>query len=136
MNYTRVKIKSMKTASMGTLSFFEGGTDKLGFEIKRFYYIYGVSKDTKRGGHAHKRLRQLLFCPYGIIKIILDDGKEKRIEILDNPSEGLLLEAGIWRDMYWEVDDAVLCVAASEFYDENDYIRNYEEFLKWKGEDR
>lgn len=130
MDYQRIKIKTRKTISEGSLGFFEE-TD-VNFKMKRFYYIYGAPALTQRGGHAHKKLRQMIFCPYGSIQIKLDDGKEKRVEILDNPEEGLLLESGIWRDILWVIENSVLCVAASEEYDERDYIRNYDEFIKWK----
>lgn len=130
MNYKKISIRIRKTISEGNLGFFEK-TD-VGFDMKRFYYIYDVPVEAKRGGHAHKSLKQLIFCPYGKVRIELDDGKEKAVEILDNPSEGLLLEAGIWRDMYWIVENSVLCVAASEEYDEQDYIRDYNEFIEWK----
>lgn len=130
MNYQKINIKTRKTVSEGNLGFFEEADTN--FQMKRFYYIYDVPAETQRGGHAHKKLKQLLFCPYGSIRIELDDGNERKAEILDNPEEGLLLEPGIWRDMYWNIDNSVLCVAASEEYDETDYIRDYDEFLKWK----
>lgn len=130
MNYRIITIRTISTEKEGSLSFFE--EQDILFDMRRFYYIYGASKDVKRGGHAHKELKQLLFCPYGKIKIELDDGKEKCVEILDDASKGILLEPGIWRDMYWLEDNSVLCVAVSEKYDENDYIRNYSEFLVWK----
>lgn len=129
MNYKRINIRTKSTVGEGDLSFFE--KKDVGFEMKRFYYIYGVPEKVKRGGHAHKNLYQLLFCPFGKIKIVLDDGKEKMIEMLDDPSVGLVIEPGIWRDMYWEMENSVLCVAASEEYDEQDYIRNYNEFMLW-----
>lgn len=130
MNYKKIDIQTRKTKVEGSLSFFE--EEDTNFQMKRFYYIYDVSEGTWRGGHAHKQLKQLLFCPYGSIRIELDDGVEKKIEILNNPEEGLLLEPGIWRDMYWQQDNSVLCVAASEEYDESDYIRDYNEFIQWR----
>lgn len=134
MNYRKVRIQTRKTISEGNLSFFEEVDTT--FQMKRFYYIYDVPAKTWRGGHAHKKLKQLLFCPYGSIRIELDDGRERRVEVLDHPEEGLLLEPGIWRDMYWNIDNSVLCVAASEEYDESDYIRDYHVFLEWKKENR
>ncbi len=131
MNYQKIKIRTRKTFSEGSLSFFE--EEDVNFKMKRFYYIYGAPALTQRGGHAHKKLRQMIFCPYGSIQIELDNGREKRVEVLDNPEEGLLLEPGIWRDMFWMIDNSVLCVVASEEYDESDYIRSYDEFIKWKG---
>lgn len=131
MNYEVIHIRTVETEGEGALSFFETGVD-LPFEIKRSYYIYGTKKNVIRGGHAHKKLKQLLYCPYGKINILLDDGTKRKEVLLDSPDKGLILYPGIWRDMEWEVDNSVLCVAASELYDENDYIRDKDEYVKWK----
>lgn len=128
----RSKLLELKTngnSEIGYLSFFESNVD-IKFEIKRIYYTYAVPINTKRGMHAHKQLQQALWCPYGTIKIILDDGFEKKTYILDNPSKVLFVGSGVWRDMYWEQEASVLCVAASEHYNEDDYIRDYDLFLK------
>lgn len=124
-----IKIKTVTDDKLGSLSFFEGSKD-VPFDIKRIYYTYNVPNGSMRGGHAHKSLSQLLFCPYGQIRVILDDGISKEDVVLDSPSKGLIISNGIWRDMAWEKENAVLCVAASGYYDENDYIRNYDEFKK------
>ena len=84
-----------------------------------------------RGGHAHKKLRQLLWCPYGRIRIRLDDGHENAEVLLDTPNKGLVVEHNMWREMLWEKENSVLCVAASEFYEESDYIRDYRQFLRF-----
>ena len=84
-----------------------------------------------RGGHAHKKLRQLLWCPYGRIRIRLDDGHEKAEVLLDAPNKGVVVEHTMWREMLWEKENSVLCVAASEFYEESDYIRDYRQFLRY-----
>lgn len=134
-----INIKELKDKNLGSLAFFESMND-IPFEIKRVYYIYHVPKGGERGGHAHKSLRQMLFCTYGKIEIILNDGYEKNSVLLDNPSQGLLIGEGIWRDMIWLQEESVLCVVASEYYDETDYIRNYDEFIRlvkegyWKRE--
>ncbi len=120
---------STKINETGILSFFESQKD-IPFDIKRIYYITNVKKNDIRGHHAHKQLKQLLFCPYGEIEIMLDNGYKKENILLDNPSKGLIIESGIWREMEWLIDNSVLCVAASEYYDENDYIRNYDEFKR------
>lgn len=132
MNYYVTEIKTIenKNKSMGGLSVFEGGID-IPFEIKRIYYIHGVKSGEKRGMHAHKQLKQLFFCPYGEIEIELDDGISKEIILLDNPSKGLVLMPGLWRNMIWKKDDSVLCVVASDFYSEDDYIREYDEFIEF-----
>ncbi len=126
-------IQSVKTESMGTLSFFEAKRD-VPFEIKRIYYIYSAPEGTERGGHAHRKLKQILFCPFGKIEIVLDNGFERESVLLDSPSKGLIIGPGIWREMLWRKENSVLCVAASEYYNENDYIRDYEEFLIYEKE--
>ena len=125
-----ITINTVSTPDIGSLSFFEGERD-IPFSIKRIYYIHGVPENTVRGAHAHKELKQLLFCPYGSVKILLDNGKEKSEVILDNPSKGLIITPCIWRDMIWLVENSVLCVAASDYYNEDDYIRDYSEFITW-----
>lgn len=131
MNINTIEIKTIDSGCAGKLSFFEGNKD-IPFEIKRIYYIHGVPNHSQRGGHAHKNLQQLLFCPYGEIEIILDDGKERVSVILNDPSKGLVVEHSLWREMIWHIDNSVLCVAASAHYDESDYIRNYEDFISYK----
>lgn len=101
------------------------------FEIKRIYYMYNTKKDVIRGCHAHKNLRQVLICISGSCKILLDDGIEKEIVALDKKNLGLYIGANIWREMFEFSEDAVLLVLASEYYDDTDYIRNYNEFLKY-----
>lgn len=99
------------------------------FEIKRVYYIYATQPDVRRGLHAHKTLEQVLICVHGSCKILLDDGTEKEIVVLDKSYEGLYVPKGIWREMYNFSPDTVLLVLASALYNEADYIRNYDEFL-------
>lgn len=117
-------------SDMGSLCFFEGKRD-VPFEIKRVYYISGVKRGNVRGHHAHKTLQQLLFCPYGKIQIHLDDGNEATDALLDEPSKGLFVGPGIWHTMEWLTDDAVLCVCASDYYSEDDYLRDYDDFIRW-----
>ena len=126
-----INISSHRNDKLGVLSFFESNKD-IPFDFKRIYYIYDVKKETKRGYHAHKKLKQVLWCPYGSIEVLLDNGNEKKIYILDSPEKALLVLEGYWREMKWLKKDSVLCVAASDFYDENDYIRDYDEFLTYK----
>lgn len=124
------KLVNVQTSSneSGSLSFFEV-KDDFPFEIKRVYYIYNVDKNIVRGNHAHKKLKQMLWCPHGKIKITLDDGKSVKTYILDEPVKALFVSEGIWRKMQWLEDKSVLCVAASELYLEADYIRDYDEFI-------
>ena len=104
------------------------------FKIKRVYYMFETLEGVRRGYHAHKKLEQILICTSGSCKIHLDDGKGTKEIILDKPFEGLYIKNNIWREMYDFSPDAVLMVLASEMYDESDYIRNYDEFLKFVGE--
>ena len=101
------------------------------FDIKRVYYIFDTKKDVRRGFHAHKNLKQVLVAISGRCKILLDDGKKKSNIELDSPNKGLLIKDTVWREMYDFSSDCVLLVLASELYDENDYIRNYNEFIKF-----
>lgn len=130
MNIKLMKIKTKGNLDLGDISFFEAKKD-IPFEIKRIYYTYNVPVETKRGMHAHKKLQQILWCPYGKIEVILDDGKTRKIYLLDSPEKGLLIGNGIWREMVWKKENSVLCVAASDYYNENDYIRDYDEFLRY-----
>lgn len=102
------------------------------FSIKRVYYMYNTKHNIHRGFHAHKNLEQILICIHGSCKILLDNGKgEKKVVSLEKPYEGLFIPHEIWREMYDFSSDAVLLVLASEPYQEEDYIRNYDEFLKY-----
>lgn len=103
------------------------------FEIKRVYYMYDTKKDVHRGFHAHKSLEQILICIHGSCKVLLDNGTEKKIVSLEKPYEGLYIANNMWREMYDFSEDAVLMVLASEYYKEEDYIRDYNEFLRMVG---
>ena len=101
------------------------------FHIKRVYYMYDTVEGVSRGHHAHKSLEQILICIHGSCKILLDNGTEKNIVPLERPYEGLYVSNAMWREMYDFSPDAVLMVLASDYYREEDYIRNYDEFLKY-----
>ena len=103
------------------------------FEIKRVYYMYDTKKNVHRGFHAHKSLEQILICIHGSCKVLLDNGTEKKIVSLEKPYEGLYIANNMWREMYDFSEDAVLMVLASEYYKEEDYIRDYNEFLRMVG---
>lgn len=103
------------------------------FHIARAYWLYDVPAGAMRGGHAHKRLKQLLIALSGSFTVTLDDGHEKRNFLLNRPYQGLLIGTGIWRTIDDFSSGAVCLVLASELYDESDYIYDYEEFLKYKG---
>lgn len=114
----------------GLLVAAEGGTE-IPFDIKRVYYITNVSDNKRRGFHAHKALRQVMFCISGSCKVMLDDGREKTDVLLDSPNEGLIIEPKIWREMFDFSEGAVILVLASGHYDESDYIRNYDVFIDY-----
>ena len=99
------------------------------FEIKRVYYMYDTGEGIHRGFHAHKTLKQILICINCSCKVLLDNGQEKKIVSLEKPYEGLYISHNMWREMYDFSPDAVLMVLASEYYDESDYIRDYDQFL-------
>ena len=114
----------------GYLSVVENDID-LPFEIKRIYYLYMVP-EVARGAHAHKELQQLLIATSGSVEVIMDDGKEKKSFMMDRPWKGLLIPAGLWRDLENFSGGAVLLCLASEKYDPEDYIRDYKEFLEFR----
>ena len=130
MNCEVLEIRTFSTEFEGALSVFEKGID-ISFDIKRVYYIFDANKGTQRGFHAHKKLRQLLFCPFGEIEIKVDDGKNKYSFILNKPNMALLIEPVVWREIIWKKDQSVLVVAVSDNYNESDYIRDYNEFLNY-----
>ena len=115
----------------GNLTPIEGGVD-VPFDIKRVYYLYDVPGGESRGAHAHRALQQLLVAANGSFTITLDDGHNKKAFTLNRPYQGLYIVPGIWRDLDNFSSGAVLLCLASEHYDASDYIRDYDEFLKYK----
>ena len=103
------------------------------FEIKRVYWLYDVPGGESRGSHAHKTLSQLIIAASGSFRVTLDDGKNKRSFFLNRPYQGLLVHPGLWRDLEDFSSGSVCMVLASEVYKEEDYIREYDEFLKFRG---
>ena len=108
----------------------------LPFEFKRVYYIYDTKDGVRRGFHAHYDLEQILICVSGSCKIHLDNGFETEEVLLDKPYEGLYIANNMWREMYDFTKDAVLLVIASRPYEESDYIRNYDDFIKMVKEEK
>lgn len=102
------------------------------FEINRVYYLYDVPGGEERGGHAHKALYQLIIAASGSFDVVLDDGKTKQTVTLNRPYQGLLIVPGIWRELVNFSSGSNCLVLASEHYNESDYIREYDEFLKIK----
>ena len=113
----------------GQLIAFEEFKD-IPFRIKRVYYMYDTAAGVVRGKHAHKNLEQILVCIYGSCKVLFDDGHEKKIIHLEKPYEGLYMPPCVWGEQFDFAPDTVLLVFASELYDESDYIRDYDEFLR------
>lgn len=102
------------------------------FQIARVYWLYDVPGGESRGGHAHRKLKQLLIAVSGSFTVTLDDGRETRKFLLNHPYQGLIIDTGIWRTLDDFSSGAVCLVIASELYDEDDYIYDYDEFLKYK----
>ena len=114
----------------GMLVALEEGRE-IPFPVKRVYYMYDTVPGVRRGHHAHKCLEQILICIHGSCKIHLDNGEETAEVELSNPYEGLYIHNDMWREIYDFSSDAVLRVLASVIYDESDYIRSYDEFIRY-----
>ena len=102
------------------------------FDIKRVYYLYDVPGGESRGSHAHRALSQLIVAASGSFRVVLDDGSAKRTFVLNRPYQGLLVKPGIWRDLDDFSSGAVCMVLASEVYQPEDYIRDYDEFISFR----
>jgi UDP-2-acetamido-3-amino-2,3-dideoxy-glucuronate N-acetyltransferase len=100
------------------------------FAIKRYFLVFGVSSKNIRGEHAHKTLHQFLVCVHGRCNVVVDDGTHRQEFILDNPSIGVYIPPMVWAVQYQYSADAVLLVLASDYYDAQDYVRDYETFLE------
>jgi len=99
------------------------------FDVKRIYYLYDVPGGEARGGHAHRNLYQLIVAASGSFNVVLNDGKNTKTITLNRPYQGLFIVPGIWRELDNFSSGSVCLVLASEKYDENDYVRNYNEFI-------
>lgn len=117
----------------GNLTVVENG-QTLPFDVKRVYYLYDVPGGENRGAHAHKELSQLIIAASGSFTVTLDDGKCKRSFFLNRPYQGLYVKPGMWRDLEDFSSGAVCMVLASDVYLASDYIRDYQEFLKFRNE--
>ena len=117
----------------GNLTFIEGERH-IPFEIKRVYYLYDVPGGATRAGHAHKTLQQVLIAISGSFDVLLDDGKEKKTVSLNRSYHGLYIYPLTWRVIDNFSSGAVCLSIVSDFYDENDYFREYDEFLRAIGE--
>lgn len=131
MNIDNCKIVELPkiTDPRGNLTFIEGG-DHIPFDIQRVYYLYDVPGGAERGGHAHKGLHQLIIAMSGSFDVVLDDGKNKKRVHLARSYYGLYVCPMIWRELDNFSSGSVCMVLASNKYDEADYYRNYNEFMK------
>lgn len=125
MNFEMLPI-IMRDQHLGVLEF-----DDIPFRPARIYWLYCLSPDSMRGSHAHKTLKQFFWAASGTVSIELRDGKVSETVHLTSNDYGLLLEPGIWRNLYNFSEDAVILVAADQKYDERDYIRNWDEYCEW-----
>jgi len=131
MNLKKCKIIDLPKVQdrRGNLTFIEENRH-VPFEIKRVYYLYDVPGGESRGGHAHKRLQQFIIAASGSFDVILDDGFERKRFHLNRSYYGLYVPPMIWRELDNFSSGSVCLVLASEYYDEEDYIRDYEIFKK------
>lgn len=115
----------------GILSIAEG-MKNIPFEIKRVFYIYGLAyPKAQRGYHAHKELEQVLFCLNGSCKLMLDDGTNKQYFYLTDPNQGLYIGPKVWLQLFEFSNDCIILVFNSDYFKESDYIRDYDEFIKF-----
>ena len=128
---TIVELDKHHSDRKGNLSLVENGVT-LPFDVKRVYYIYDVPGGESRGAHAHKELSQLIVAASGSFKVTLDDGQVKRTFFLNRPYQGLYVKPGMWRDLEDFSSGAVCMVLASDIYMAEDYIRNYDDLLKFR----
>lgn len=126
-----IELNKHHSSRKGNLSVVENGVT-LPFDVKRVYYLYDVPGGESRGAHAHRDLSQLIVAVSGSFKVTLDDGNIKRTFVLNRPYQGLYVKPGLWRDLDDFSSGSVCMVLASEVYQEDDYIRDYEEFIEYR----
>ena len=128
MNYKIVNM-DIHGDSRGKLVSLEG-LKNIPFEIKRMYYMFDTLPNESRGFHAHAKHEQVIIAMDGACRFVLDDGEERAEVLLNRPDVGLYIGPGMWREMHDFSYGCKLVVLASEYYDEKEYIRNYDDFLK------
>lgn len=128
MNPALIDFKDLSDYRGGLVSLEEN--KNIPFTIRRVYYLFGTDTDVRRGFHAHKTLKQVAVCVKGACTFLLDDGHSRSTTRLSSPHKGLYISNILWREMFDFTDDCVLMVLASEYYDESDYIREYDDFIE------
>ena len=128
MNIEIIKIPKIDDYR-GNIAFIE--KDVVPFEIKRVYYLFDIPSNARRGGHSHKEQFELLIPLSGSFEVIVDDGKEKKVIALNKPDKGLLIKSNVWRELENFSSGSVCLVISSGEYIEEDYIRDYQEFLNY-----
>ncbi len=123
-------LKSHSNAT-GSLVVAEGIKD-VPFSIARVFVVKAL-KGERRGNHAHKACQQFLFCSNGKIEVVCDDGFNKKIFLLDSPEKALLIPAGVWAYQNYLEENSILTVLCDQYFDEFDYLRNYDDFKKFRG---
>jgi len=116
----------------GNITIVDDVNSPLPFSVKRIFYLYDIPGGESRGAHAHKDCHQFLIAASGSFDVLLDDGKEKRQVQLNLANVGLHIPPGIWASEFNFSSGSVCLVLASEKYNENDYLRNYQDYLEWK----
>ena len=102
----------------------------LPFKVKRLFYVHGTQANDIRGSHSHKKTEQILICVAGKIKVTCKDGKDERSFLLESPSQALYIPEMIWDEQEYLTNNAVLLVLANTKYDKNDYIEDWQQFVK------
>ncbi|MCF7913167.1 MAG: FdtA/QdtA family cupin domain-containing protein [Candidatus Cloacimonetes bacterium] len=130
-SWQQINLKPIKDGIDGYLCVAENAID-IPFSVQRVYYIYNLNNpEAVRGKHAHKELEQAIFCVNGSFELWLDDGLMQEQTTLDSPEKGVYMGAGVWHVMNNFSSDCVILVLASDFFDEQDYIRDYAEFKEF-----
>lgn len=127
--FRQVKLQR-NTDEHGELTVFEGDR-KIPFDIKRLFYIKNVKKGEIRGKHANKKSEFIMICLKGSVKIKVSNGYKEKIICLNESSDALYIPKRIWKDMYDFNNDCILLVLSNEYYDKDEYIRDYNEYTKW-----
>ena len=128
-NTRMIEFRTFSDEKYGSLAALESGRN-IPFEVRRVYYIFDVPISEQRGFHSHNKLEQVLVCVSGSVAITVSKPGETSTVLLDSPRKGLYIGPMIWRVMHDFSPGAVLLVLASEYYDESDYIRNFESYIE------